>query len=65
MTSNEVLSRIWQKDDEEVYTLREDLLEEEIRSNAYHLWENNGKPEGKDLDFWLTSERQVHELVGL
>jgi DNA-binding transcriptional regulator YiaG len=31
--------------------------EEQIRLLAYHLWEENGRPEGNDLNFWLQAER--------
>jgi hypothetical protein len=26
---------------------------ERVQEIAYYLWENAGRPEGKDLDFWL------------
>ena len=26
---------------------------------AYQLWENAGRPAGRDLEFWLTAEAQV------
>jgi hypothetical protein len=26
--------------------------EDHIRVRAYHLWEANGRPEGRDLEFW-------------
>jgi hypothetical protein len=27
--------------------------EDEIRQQAYHFWEADGRPEGRDLDYWL------------
>jgi hypothetical protein len=30
---------------------------ERVQEIAYYLWENAGRPEGKDLDFWLRAER--------
>lgn len=30
---------------------------EMIRSMAYFKWVNAGRPDGKDMDFWLDSER--------
>jgi Protein of unknown function (DUF2934) len=27
-------------------------IEDQIRVRAYHLWEANGRPEGRDLEFW-------------
>jgi len=34
---------------------------EKIRQRAHQLWEQAGKPEGKDDDFWLQAERQLEE----
>src|SRR3954463_1030766 len=35
--------------------------EERIRQRAYHLWEADGRPEGRDLEFW----ERARELVGM
>jgi Protein of unknown function (DUF2934) len=35
--------------------------EERIRIRAYHLWEADGRPEGRDAEFWARAE----ELVGM
>jgi hypothetical protein len=32
-----------------------------IRERAYHLWEAEGRPEGRDLDYW----ERARELVGM
>ena len=29
-----------------------DLLEERIRERAYYIWEANGRPSGRDKEFW-------------
>jgi hypothetical protein len=29
-----------------------DTLEERIRECAYHIWEANGRPSGRDEEFW-------------
>jgi DNA-binding XRE family transcriptional regulator len=34
-------------------------LEEQIRNEAYYLWEREGRPEGKDIIFWLEAEKLV------
>ncbi len=34
--------------------------EEDIRVRAYHLWEADGRPHGRDLEFW---ERARHALA--
>ncbi|HZR16990.1 MAG TPA: DUF2934 domain-containing protein [Verrucomicrobiae bacterium] len=30
---------------------------------AYQLWENAGRPAGRDLEFWLAAEAQVRTLA--
>ena len=37
---------------------RDDVLEP-IRTRAYFLWEQAGRPEGGDLEFWDEARRQV------
>jgi hypothetical protein len=32
-----------------------------IRERAHKLWEQAGKPEGKESEFWLEAERQLAE----
>jgi hypothetical protein len=33
--------------------------EEEIRVRAYYLWEANGRPEGRDLEFWASAQQSM------
>jgi hypothetical protein len=35
-----------------------DTTAERVRQRAYELWEQSGKPEGSDMDFWLQAERE-------
>lgn len=35
------------------------LSREEIQKKAYHIWEAEGKPSGKDWDIWLRAEQEV------
>jgi hypothetical protein len=37
------------------------VREERIRERAYHLWESEGKPEGRAVEFW----ERAAELVGM
>jgi len=30
-----------------------------VKEKAYYIWEEEGKPQGKDLDIWLKAEREV------
>jgi hypothetical protein len=31
----------------------------EVTDRAYQLWEKAGRPEGRDLEFWVQAEAQV------
>ena len=33
----------------------------ETRARAYKLWEQAGKPPGRDEEFWLTAERELND----
>jgi hypothetical protein len=35
--------------------------EEQIRERAYALWDSEGRPDGRDQDFWYRAERQLSE----
>ncbi len=32
---------------------------QQVTDRAYHLWDQAGRPEGRDLDFWLQAEAEV------
>jgi predicted RNA-binding Zn ribbon-like protein len=34
---------------------------EEIRTRARELWEQSGRPEGRDVEFWLQAESEISE----
>ncbi len=34
-------------------------LTDEIRVRAYQLWEQNGRPNGQDIENWLRAEHEV------
>ena len=34
---------------------------EAVRVRARELWEINGRPAGRDLEFWLQAERELRE----
>ena len=36
--------------------------EQAIREHAYHLWEQDGRPHGRDVEFW---ERAAQEIASL
>ena len=35
-------------------------IEERIRTRAYHLWESEGQPHGRDADYWERASELVH-----
>jgi hypothetical protein len=37
--------------------------EQATRVRAYHLWENEGRPEGRDLEFWLRARADGDDTV--
>lgn len=39
--------------------LKAESLEEETRRRAHELWQNAGRPAGRDLEFWLRAEREL------
>jgi beta-phosphoglucomutase-like phosphatase (HAD superfamily) len=32
---------------------------QEIKARAHELWEQGGRPSGRDLEFWLQAEREL------
>ncbi|OHC74699.1 MAG: hypothetical protein A3G18_06945 [Rhodospirillales bacterium RIFCSPLOWO2_12_FULL_58_28] len=36
-----------------------DKLDEKIRYRAYTLWEADGSPEGREMDYWLKAENEI------
>jgi hypothetical protein len=36
--------------------------EKEIKNRAYEIWERNGKPEGKEDEFWQQAEQELRNL---
>ena len=39
--------------------------ENEIRKRAREIWDENGRPAGRDLEFWLQAEREFREAEAL
>src|ERR1700710_1634071 len=35
--------------------------EQKVRERAYHLWETDGRPHGRDVEYW----ERARELVGM
>jgi hypothetical protein len=40
-------------------------IEDEVRRRAYELWEQYGRPEGGEEEFWFKAEREIKEAKGL
>jgi hypothetical protein len=39
--------------------------EEKIRKRAWEIWEENYRPIGRDVEFWLQAEREFREAEDL
>jgi hypothetical protein len=39
--------------------------EERIRKRAREIWEENGRPSGRDQEFWFEAEWEFHEAEEL
>jgi hypothetical protein len=39
--------------------------EAQIRRRALEIWEENGRPAGRDVEFWLQAEREFREAEDL
>jgi hypothetical protein len=39
--------------------VRSEKLFFETQKKAYYLWEEEGKPQGKDWDMWLKAEKET------
>jgi Protein of unknown function (DUF2934) len=35
------------------------MREQAIRERAYAIWDDEGRPDGKDLDHWLRAEAEI------
>lgn len=50
-------------DDTEVFAFKQNIQDsnrhQEISETAYYLWEQAGRPDGKDSDFWTEAEKIV------
>ncbi len=42
-----------------------DAADSEVAKRAYSLWENDGGPEGADLEYWLRAEQELRQEGGL
>ncbi|WP_375158928.1 DUF2934 domain-containing protein [Bradyrhizobium sp. RDT46] len=41
--------------------LRRMMRRGKVRARAYELWEQAGRPAGRELEFWLEAERQIED----
>ena len=40
-------------------------IEDEVRRRAYELWEQYGRAESGEKEFWLKAEREIKQAKGL
>jgi hypothetical protein len=43
---------------------RASIPESRVRARAHELWEQHGRPQGRDVEFWLLAERELVAGVG-
>jgi DUF2934 family protein len=55
------LQRLRNFADELRHRLRRMIRRPQVRARAYELWEEAGRPPGRDLEFWLEAERQLED----
>ncbi len=36
-----------------------ETLEDNIRNRAHQLWDNDGRPHGRHIEYWLMAEREL------
>jgi hypothetical protein len=48
-----------------IQSTTKDNMEDEIRRRAYELWEQYGRPDGGEEEFWLKAEREIKQAKGL
>jgi hypothetical protein len=41
--------------------LRQMIRRPQVRARAYGLWEEAGRPIGRDVEFWLEAERKLED----
>jgi hypothetical protein len=41
------------------------IIEDEVRRRAYKLWEQYGRPENGEKEFWLKAEREIKQAKRL
>jgi hypothetical protein len=42
---------------------RQPAREQVIRERAYAIWEEEGRPDGRDLDHWRRAEQEISSAV--
>lgn len=45
------------------FTTQADVVMDAIRGRAHELWEEAGRPQGRDFEFWLLAETEVMDRV--
>jgi len=65
MSDDDLLLRVWNKEDEGVFKLEKNLIETEIRNLAYYKWEAAGKPECDGFHYWYEAEKEITASLGL
>ncbi|CCD99064.1 DUF2934 domain-containing protein [Bradyrhizobium sp. STM 3809] len=40
-------------------------LQDRIRERAHHLWEQAGRPDGREDEFWYQAEQEIRQMQEL
>lgn len=40
-------------------------MDKRIRTRAWQLWDQAGRPEGRDDEYWLQAEKEIREMEEL
>ena len=63
--ADEILLNVWDKEDNNTFSINMNAVMEEIHKHAYYKWEAAGCPIGQSLCFWLEAEEEICDLLGL
>jgi Protein of unknown function (DUF2934) len=66
LMDRETVARIMElsKELEDRALAMEKPTEDEIRTRAYQLWDEDHRPSGRDDEFWFQAERELQQAIG-
>jgi hypothetical protein len=64
VTDRETVGRIWDLTvdlEKQAHQIARMLHQEDIRTRAHQIWQQNNCPAGRDDEFWFQAEREMEE----